>query len=60
MIGAVADGRPTRKCAVSGMLNSSPQVPPATPSTFSAIRLVNSFPTGIHVGFGSPWPCLDV
>ena len=51
---------PPRKCAVSGMLNSSPQVPPATPSIFSAIRRVTSLPTGIQVGLGSPWPCLLV
>ena len=49
---------PPRKCAVSGMLNSSPQVPPATPSIFSAMRRVTSLPAGIQVGFGSPWPCL--
>ena len=53
-------GAPPRKCAVSGMLNISPQVPPATPSIFLAIRRVTSLPTGIHVGLGSPWPCLLV
>ena len=31
---------PPRKCAVSGMLNSSPQVPPATPSKQKTRRQV--------------------
>ena len=45
---------PPRKCAVSGMLNSSPQVPPATPSIFSAMRRVTSLPAGIQDGLGRP------
>ncbi len=45
---------------MSGMLKISPHVPPATPSIFSAMRRVASFPAGIHVGFGWPWPCLLV
>src|SRR5246127_3390246 len=49
---------PPRKWAVSGILNSSPQVPPATPSTLAAIRRVTWLPIGIHDGFGSPCPCL--
>src|ERR1700712_4010657 len=49
---------PPRKWAVSGMLKSSPHVPPATPSIFLAMRRVTSLPAGIHVGFGSPSPCL--
>ncbi|CKU10920.1 Uncharacterised protein [Mycobacterium tuberculosis] len=40
------------------MLNSSPQVPPATPSILAAMRRVTWLPIGIHVGFGSPCPCL--
>ena len=42
------------------MFAISPQVPPARPPMFSAIRLVASFPAGIQVGLGSPWPCLLV
>ncbi|SKY47602.1 Uncharacterised protein [Mycobacteroides abscessus subsp. abscessus] len=43
------------------MFITSPQVPPASPpGRMSAMRRVASLPLGIHVGFGSPCPCLLV
>ncbi len=53
-------GQPPRKCAVIGMLARSPSVPPATPPISSASSWAARWPDGIHVGFGSPWPCLLV
>src|SRR5262245_1331244 len=52
--------QPPMKCAVSGMLSSSPHDPPGQPSTFAAALLTTSLAAGIQVGFGLPWPCLDV
>ena len=50
--------QPPMKCAVSGMLNGSPMVPPGRAAHRSAIRRTASLATGIQVGFGSPWPWL--
>jgi hypothetical protein len=51
---------PPMKCAVSGRLNGSPIEPPAVPPMIRAIRRTASFPTGIQVGLGAPWPCREV
>jgi hypothetical protein len=48
------------KWAVIGMLNRSPQVPPAIPPMLSASCRVAWLATGIQLGFGSPAPCLEV
>ena len=42
------------------MLNTSFQPPPAKPPILSAMPRTASWPTGIQVGFGSPWPCFEV
>ena len=37
-------------------VDTSPQVPPGSPSMISAIRRKVALAAGIHVGFGVPWP----
>ena len=51
---------PPRRCAVIGMLKTSFQPPAGKPPMRLATRRTASWPIGIQVGFGSPWPCLEV
>lgn len=52
--------QPPRKCAVIGTSKISPMLLPGKPSMCSATRVSASCAAGIHVGFGRPWPCLEV
>src|SRR5664279_4981109 len=51
--------QPPMKWAVIGMLAISPMVPPGEPPMTRDSRRTASLPTGIQVGFGSPWPLLE-